>query len=95
VVEAPHFSRIGAGFARGKGRTAPMASGWSESRRTGFAPAERQRLSTARDRPRLIPGFSRGLFLVILWVYHFLKIMYKGIYGNFLAVVGRHWIFFS
>ena len=32
-------------------RTAPVASGWSNSCRTGFEPARNQRLSTAHHRP--------------------------------------------
>ncbi len=34
-------------------RTAPIATGWSDSCRTGSAPAEKQRLSTAHDEPGL------------------------------------------
>ena len=37
-------------------RTAPTASGWSDSCRAGFAPAGTQRLSTAHEEPGLPPG---------------------------------------
>ena len=42
-------------------RTAPIATGWSDSCRTGSAPAEKQRLSTAHGEPGLIKvGAGRG-----------------------------------
>ena len=36
-------------------RTAPITSGWSDSCRAGFAPAEKQRLSTAHEKSGLVP----------------------------------------
>ncbi|GHU25880.1 hypothetical protein AGMMS50256_01510 [Betaproteobacteria bacterium] len=50
--------------------TAPIASGWSESCRAGFAPAERQRLGTAHNRPRfsdlLIAAHAKSLDAVLV-----------------------------
>ena len=41
-------------------RTAPITSGWSDSCRAGFAPAEKQRLSTAHEKVGLAPAGTEG-----------------------------------
>ena len=41
-------------------RTAPITSGWSDSCRAGFAPAEKQRLSTAHEKVGLGPDRPSG-----------------------------------
>lgn len=42
--------------------TAPIATGWNESCRAGFAPAERPCLCTAHKKYYVIPAFGRCLY---------------------------------
>ena len=52
--QVPYRTLYTRGFSRFVTSTsAPVATGWNESYRAGFAPAERQRLATAHVKPRL------------------------------------------